>query len=147
MPGNKRPKKKFKNTVCKLKTNSPINIRYDKAGDLRLKLPPQISLEQFKNNEGTLAAWTTLYFRIHVGLKLADKFSNESIPIVFNEAIEILNINKNNYAVNKVWNFTGKDIDAIRSVLTTIDELQDNTTRRDQLEAYNSVYKNVPAAI
>lgn len=144
MPGNKRPKKKFKNTVCKLKTNSPINIRYDKAGDLRLKLPPQVSLEQFKNNEGTMAAWTTLYFRIHVGIKLADKF-NDSILVYLNEAIDLLDSIKKNYVEKNTWVFTGEDIDTVRAVLTVIDEMQDNTTRRDQLEAYNAVYKDVPA--
>lgn len=147
MPGNKRPKKKFKNTVCKLKTNSPINIRYDKAGDLRLKLPPQVSLEQFKNNEGTMAAWTTLYFRIHVGIKLADKFDTNSIMNHFNEAIDLLNNIKKNYVESNTWVFTGDDIDTLRAVLTVIDEMQDNTTRRDQLEAYNAVYKDVPAVV
>lgn len=141
MAGNKKPRKKFKNTSCKLKTNTPINIRYDLKGDQRLKLPPQISLEEFKRGEGHQGAWDTLFFRIQVGKQLSKHFTKESIVTDFDHGIWLLNKFKDYFTKTGNWVTVPENIDDLRDILLEIDSMQDNTTRRDQLEAYNYVYK------
>ena len=143
MPGNKKPRKKFANTVCKLKTNSPVNIRYNKTGDLRLKLPPQISLQQFLTGKSNLAAWDTIYFRVQVGIYLSSHFETDSLGVNLQATVDLLVRIKKHYEEKNIWLMDSLEHAAIKETLVVIDNMQDHTTRRQQLDAYNYVYKFV----
>ena len=133
MATNKKPRKIY----------TPILFRYNKAGEMRLKLPPQISLEQFNKGEGCLAAWDTIFFRIHVGIFLSRYFKEESLSVNFQSAIDSLLVIKKRVSENNTWVMNSLEHDNIREVLNVIDVIQDNTTRKQQLEAYVFVRENV----
>lgn len=131
MANNKKPAKKY--NPNKLKTNTPLTIRYTEQEALRLKLPPLVSLQEFKSGKAIPAGRKTLEFRLHVGKELCSKHFQQSLIPELDKAISIVQAAKDSLTI------TAEDCELIGPLLVSIDEMQDLTTRRDQLEVYRKV--------
>ena len=132
MAGNKKPAKKYNSN--KLKTNTPISIRYTEQEANKLKLPPLFSLMEFKTGKGVPAGRKTLEFRLHVGKELCLKHFQQSLVSDLDKAIAIVQgIKVDEATIHLV------DCEFIGLLLVAIDEMQDMTTRRDQLDVYRKV--------
>jgi hypothetical protein len=135
---NKKPKKKY--NPNKLKTNTPVNIRYTDKEALRLKLPPLASLMEFKTGKGTSPGRKTLEYRLHVGKELCISHFQEPLIAELDKAIATVQAVKDKYEVGCTTQALSiEDCEFIGPLLVSIDSMQDLTTRRDQLEVYRKV--------
>ena len=143
MAGNKRPTKKRNLNHRKVKTNTPVLFRYGKDDDNKLKFPPQISLEEFNSGLGDLSKWKTIYFRVQVGTQLINYFEKDSLDIRIEDGIDCLNDIYYHHQKTNKWEINSNQLSLMKSILCCIDNMQDGTTRNQQLIATNYVLANI----
>lgn len=122
----------------KLKSHTPINIAVPKHLQEQIKRIPRLSLEAFKESRGTGTDWYNLMFRTKIGLDLALAFYTEEGSDALKEVHDVcLELHREYKKINK-WTITGYQYETLLSGLEAIDQIQDETTRRDQLEVFKS---------
>ncbi len=122
----------------KLKSHTPITIAIPKHLMDSIKRIPRLSLESFKESRGSSTDWYNLTFRIKIALDLAKRYytdeASEALVDVFEDC---LNLYRNFKSTSK-WSITEEQYDSILMGLDAMDQIQDETTRRDQLEVFKS---------
>lgn len=124
----------------KLKTYTPITIAIPKAQQDAIKRVPRISLQAFKNNKQTPTDWYNLTFRIKIGYDLAKSVYTDDAVTSMQEILDTLIVIKDRYIVSKIMQMNQSEIDLVEMGLDAIDQMQDETTRRIQLEAFHESY-------
>ena len=140
MATSKKPRKKY--NPHKLATATPVTIRYNNKDALKLQLAPQISLGEFKSGKGHAANWHTIWWRIHFGKQLAHLFDGGEHETYLDQALAIMDDVKDRAQEEPYfWTIEPSDANVVGQVLTLVDEMQESTTRRDQLTASLAVAK------
>ena len=142
MATNKKPRKKYKPKFPQGKIVLPSLIRYSAADDFKLKIVPHQELERFREGTADESAWHTLTMRLDWGLFMAiDHFKDEGAKHAIHEALEaVLSIKERKSKMAK-WGSTGQEFHAIGLALNLIDEMQDNTTRREQHDSLKAMLR------
>lgn len=123
----------------------PSVFRHSGSADTDLKLIPHAMLDKILHGEGDEECWTTIVFRLNCGNAIANKsFAHQ--PEVQDEMEKALaaicDVGKRFKRTGK-FGCTGDEFKAIGAGLNLADDLQANTTRREQRGAYRWVYSQV----
>lgn len=142
MPANKKPRKKYKPKFPQGKIVLPSLIRYSAADDFKLKIVPHQELERFREGTADESAWHTLTMRLDWGLFMAiDHFEDDVAKTAIREGLEALLSIKDRNAKLAKWGASGSEFKAIGLALNLIDEMQDNTTRREQHDSLEAMLR------
>lgn len=123
----------------------PVMFRHSGNSDTNLKLIPHAHLAKILAGEGDAECWHTLVFRLNCGCAIANKsFAHQ--PEVQDEIERALaamvEVGKRYKRTGKLG-CTGDEFRIIGAALNLTDDIQENTTRREQRDAYNWVYGQV----
>jgi hypothetical protein len=144
MAGNKKAKRKSAGTN---RTPLPINLisfRYAPTDNEKLKSMPRQRMIELRQI-GTKTALRDVYFRIIVCKQLARRFVTQDLSDHIDAAINAVRAIE--ARANEVghWTPTTREADDIEVVLDLADQMQDQTTRREQAPAFFEASKIVLA--
>lgn len=140
MAQTKKPRKKYNPNKTAF-NESPL-IKIDKSQAEQLKLRVYISLDKFRDKTAHEGDFYALRFRIKCGLGLAMHF-NESLDHYFNSALALLDKVKERFVKNQQWMMGHPEIDQLKIALDIADQIQDKSTRKEQLPIFEAVYKEL----
>lgn len=123
----------------------PVIFRHSAGADTNLKLTPHEHLSKVLAGEGDEESWNTLVFRLNCGNAIANKsFAHqpEAQEEMERALAAICEVGKRYKRTGKLG-CTGDEFRAIGDGLNLADDLQENTTRREQRDAYRWVYGQV----
>lgn len=113
---------------------------YDAAHALRLKMMPHAAFERLKDGVADDDDLATIVVRLDWGYILAKKiFEEPVISGVLEKAFEGVKSLQNTINTSGLCIATEHELGAIGKGLTVVDDLQDNTTRREQWLALHDV--------
>lgn len=112
----------------------PAMFRYSQQEETALQLVPHSELDKFRHGLGDEVAWNTLAFRLNWGYVMADEFGDEPRAVMVEGLNAIRAIRERNERLQK-WGCTGDEFFAIGEALNLTDEMQQKTTRKEQLDA------------
>lgn len=138
----KKPQKKRK-----LKTYTPITIAVPKHLQEQIKRVPRQSFAAFQENKHTPTDWYNLAFRIRIGYNIAkDVYTQEAVDGM-KEVMDALLVMKDRYLETKVFTMTNVEAELIEMGLDATDQMQDETTRRTQLEPFHEADRFMKAIL
>lgn len=137
----KRPRKKY--NPNKIQCNTPVVFRYTKEEGDALKFRVYFHLHQFQIGEGKAGDFLAIQFRLFVGEKLTKYFDDEALLNNMKEALHILKDIKLERMVSGKWTITEEQEQSIRYSLSLVDDMMDNSTRREQLPIFVSSEKQL----
>lgn len=122
----------------KPKSNTPIIFKVAKEQQEAIKKPPRISLRRFIDGVADATDWYNIAFRISVGINIAQSdYVQETVDAMkecFNVCEDIFTNAKQETA--PVWSITNEQAEYLQEALDAVDTMQDETTRRVQLDAH-----------
>lgn len=137
MTSKKRPIRK------KLKSHTPIVFKVSKELQDSIKLPPRKSLDRFRASCADATDWFNIAFRVRVGVQLAiaeyDRETMKDLTDAFTFCDTLCTRAKKDNGPD--WTLTPSEINYIDGVLDWVDIMQDQTTRRAQLDAHHVAQK------
>ena len=120
----------------KLKSRTPINIAIPKAFAENLKAIPRNSLLALATNKGTAKDWYNIAFRLTIGLEIAKEIytseASEAIKPLYETAISLMD----RYIEEDLWYINKVEYEELLIGLEATDQMQDETTRRLQLDIF-----------
>lgn len=139
MAKNARPKKKYKpKPVLAL----PKTIRHNAQADLALQLIPHSELEKFKTGDADEGTWHTVCFRLNWGYVMAgDHFDSVEAVILMEASLAAVRLIKERHQKTGKWGTTGKEFNVIGQALNLTDDMQMETTRRQQDQSLETLLK------
>lgn len=120
----------------KLKTRSPVVFPIPREKTEEIKRGPRLSLDAMRDGRGNSTDWFNLTFRIKIGLILALKFYTEEASDALEEILQHCVAISDNYATTYKWTITTEQYDALLMGLDACDQIHDETTRRELLDAF-----------
>ena len=136
MAGNKKPRNK--QSVVK-KVASSLVVQYTKEEEQARKNAAYAALTNFKYRKANKNDWNTLSLRIQVSFNLANKFfKSEGLEPVLRGAEAVRAIYER-FNRTKAWGAGSSEINDLYDALEASDDIQDQTTRQEQREAYNEI--------
>jgi len=121
----------------KLKTYNPITIAVPKALQDQIKKVPRQSFQAFLDNKQTPTDWYNLTFRIRIGYNLAQAVYTQEAIVGMKEALDVCITIKERYLTTRLLSMTLRESDLMEMGLDATDQMQDETLRRTQLEAFH----------
>ncbi len=121
----------------KLKTYNPITIAVPKALQDQIKKVPRQSFQAFLDNKQTPTDWYNLTFRIRIGYNLAQAVYTQEAIVGMKEALDVCITIKERYLTTRLLSMTLRESDLMEMGLDATDQMQDETLRRIQLEAFH----------
>lgn len=120
----------------------PSVIRFSRGAEVQLQLVPHVELEKLRDGTATEESWHTLAFRINVGQVLAQQYFAHVGDVLNAMARGVVAVAEVGKRFRRVGRFgcTGDEFRAIGAALTLTDDMQEATTRRQQLHATQTVY-------
>jgi hypothetical protein len=124
----------------KPKSFTPIVFKLTKEQQEAIKRPPRTSLNRFRANQADATDWYNIAFRIRVGVHLAKEEYAQSTVNDMCEAFTFCDVLHNRCKKpNGVdWSVTKQEADYIEDALNAVDIMQNETTRRIQLDAHHA---------
>lgn len=127
----------------KPKSFTPIVFKISKEQQDAIKRPPRTSLNRFRINQADATDWFNIAFRIRVGVHIAKEEYGQDTVKDMSEAFTFCDVL---YARAKQdtgpdWSVTTDEIEYLESALDVVDIMQDETTRRVQLDAHHVAKK------
>lgn len=122
----------------KPKSVTPILFKIDKEKQEAIKKPPHVSLNRIKAGTGDATDWFNVAFRIRVGLHIArTDYTQETVDGVM-QAFTLCDLIYCNAKKEKGpdWTITADQAEVLEDALCAVDTMQDETTRRIQLDAH-----------
>lgn len=141
MAGNKKNKRKSAGVCKTVKSKTPILFRYTESQATFLKNRPYLRLDQLYTGKGTEEAWADVYFRLNIGVQLAIKhFNSGDADKVLLDALNAhVEIRNRYFRMNKKWGIKEEEMNQIKEAFGLIDQIQDGTSRREQLVVYKYI--------
>lgn len=150
MAGNSKTKRKSAGTKSKLKTKTPLTIRYIAEAERNMSLIPATALKKIAEETSVREDFISVLFRLLVGIELGKLFKEEEILLVIQNGIDSLNVLNTETNIRQVNGKTetwvimfNYHVQVITTALEHVDALMKNTTRREQLEVHLLVEKNI----
>lgn len=119
----------------KLKTRTPVVIPIPREQAEMMKRVPRLSLDAIRDGEGNSTDWYNVTFRINISLILAKKFYTDEASIALEEIAQLCLAIAENYAKTDKWSVTPEQYEMFIMGLDASDQIQDETTRRELLDA------------
>ncbi|MDO3616665.1 hypothetical protein Q3O97_12470 [Ralstonia pseudosolanacearum] len=118
----------------------PSVIRFSRGAEVQLV--PHVELEKLRDGTATEESWHTLAFRINVGQVLAQQHFAHVGDVLDAMARGVVAVAEVGKRLRRVGRFgcTGDEFRAIGAALPLTDDMQEATTRRQQLHATQTVY-------
>ncbi len=133
MPSNKKPSKKYRPRHPIGQTVLPCNIRYTPHNEMMLKIVPHQELEKLRDGTADAITWHTLTMRLDWGLFMSlEHFENQGTNEAIQAGLEALLSIKNRNEKMDRWGASGCELYAIGNALNLTDEMQTQTTRKEQ---------------
>lgn len=120
----------------------PILFRFSQRNETQLQLVPHVELEKMRDGSATEESWHTLAFRINVGQMLAQQRFSDHPDVLDAMARGVAAVGEVGKRFKRAGRFgcTGDEFRAIGAAITITDDMQEATTRRQQLHATQLVY-------
>ncbi|MCK9234694.1 MAG: hypothetical protein M0R77_00100 [Gammaproteobacteria bacterium] len=141
MAKSKKPRKKH--NPNKTTFNRPPLFRYSKEEGEMLKERIYFHLSRFEDRVANAGDYIAIRFRIEVGINLADHFENNEFKLLFHAALDTLTKVLTRRETSGKWAMGDNEIAELKYAISIVDEIQDKTTRVEQLPAFLKANENV----
>jgi hypothetical protein len=120
----------------------PKIFRHDKESEVALQLIPHQELEKFKTGEADEYTWNTVCFRLNWGYVMSgDHFDSVEARELMEQSLAAIKSVKDRHERTGKWGTTGEEFNIIGQALNLTDDMQLNTTRRQQDESLNTLLR------
>jgi len=120
----------------KLKSYTPITIGISKADSEMLKKGPRDALAKLKDGKGSPQVWYTLTFRTEATRIIGELMYTQETANQLKEVRDVCLTLMERYILDRTWIITDDEFALLEDGLDAADTVQDDNTRRVQLEAY-----------
>lgn len=148
MANNKKPRKAY--NPHKTQYKRPPCFRYTKEEGEELKTRVHMHLDCFAHQKATAGDYLALRFRIEVGLKLLTHFQYQDAVAswkVLKEGSDILDKVRERRDNLGRWAMGDPEVTHLRTCLFHVEEVQDKTTRVEQMPAFIEANKALDHAL
>ena len=125
----------------KMLSKKPILIRYSSSQGYNNKLAPYMDLKAFSEGTGNKVNWCNLFFRLTVSKLSLKLIEHEGVEEVLTKGFDILESLIPELMSNVQIFLTQEQKEVITHCLEISDQIQDNTTSKDQLGIYIHAHK------
>ena len=120
----------------------PKIFRHNKESDIALQLVPHQELEKFKTGEADPVTWNTVCFRLNWGYVMSgDHFDSVEALELMEQSLKAIRSVKDRHDRTGKWGTTGEEFNIIGQALNLTDDMQMNTTRRQQEDSLNTLLR------
>ncbi len=120
----------------------PKIFRHDKESEIALQLVPHQELEKFKTGEADEYTWNTVCFRLNWGYVMSgDHFDSVEARELMEQSLKAIRSVKDRHERTSKWGTTGEEFNIIGQALNLTDDMQINTTRRQQEDSLNTLLR------
>ena len=120
----------------------PKIFRHSKESDTALQLVPHQELEKFKSGDADEYTWNTVCFRLNWGYVMSgDHFDSVEARELMEQALAAIRSVKTRHERTSKWGTTGEEFNIIGHALNLTDDMQMNTTRRQQEDSLNTLLR------
>ncbi len=120
----------------------PKIFRHNKESDIALQLVPHQELEKFKTGEADEITWNTVCFRLNWGYVMSgDHFDSVEARELMEQSLKAIRSVKDRHDRTGKWGTTGEEFNIIGQALNLTDDMQMNTTRRQQEDSLNTLLR------
>ncbi len=120
----------------------PKIFRHNKESDIALQLVPHQELEKFKTGEADEITWNTVCFRLNWGYVMSgDHFDSVEARELMEQSLKAIRSVKDRHERTSKWGTTGEEFNIIGQALNLTDDMQINTTRRQQEDSLNTLLR------
>ncbi len=120
----------------------PKIFRHNKESDIALQLVPHQELEKFKTGEADEITWNTVCFRLNWGYVMSgDHFDSVEARELMEQSLKAIRSVKDRHDRTGKWGTTGEEFNIIGQALNLTDDMQMNTTRRQQEDTLNTLLR------
>lgn len=117
-------------------------FRHSKEADINLQLVPHQELEKFKTGEADEYTWNTVCFRLNWGYVMSgDHFDSVEARELMEQSLKAIRSVKTRHEKTGRWGTTGNEFFKIGEALNLVDEMQKNTTRREQEDSLKAMLR------
>jgi len=107
-----------------------------------LQLVPHQELEKFKTGEADPVTWNTVCFRLNWGYVMSgDHFDSVEARELMEQSLKAIRSVKDRHDRTGKWGTTGEEFNIIGQALNLTDDMQMNTTRRQQEDSLNTLLR------
>jgi hypothetical protein len=107
-----------------------------------LQLVPHQELEKFKTGEADEITWNTVCFRLNWGYVMSgDHFDSVEARELMEQSLKAIRSVKDRHERTSKWGTTGEEFNIIGQALNLTDDMQMNTTRRQQEDSLNTLLR------
>lgn len=141
MAKSKKPRKKYNpnKNLCQ----TPVTVRYSKEEGDRMKYRIYFHLGRLITDDCGAGDYLALEFRIRVGRELAKLFDGNDAIEMMDKGLSLLQTMKENRIITGKWKINDVLQNELRSVLSLVDDIQDQTTRKEQLPIFIAAEKQI----
>lgn len=120
----------------------PKIFRHSREADIDLQLVPHQELEKFKTGEADEYTWNTVCFRLNWGYVMSgDHFDSVEARELMERSLAAIKSVKARQEKTGRWGTTGDEFNIIGQALNLTDDMQMNTTRKQQDESLNTLMR------
>jgi hypothetical protein len=139
MPGSKKPRKAYRPKYDK--GALPITLRQDLSADTALQLVPHTELDKLRDGTADKYTVNTLAFRLGWGYVMAGEvFDAPEVRELTRRGLDAIRAVKDRHARLGQYGTTGEEFRDMGDALNATDEMQQQATRREQLEALAALH-------
>ena len=136
MAKNKKPAKKYRPRPAIL----PKVFRFGQREENLLMMVPHQELERLRDGTADESTWHTITMRLDWGCFLSiDHFKNIEVNDVIRDALDSMVVIKDRFKRLGKWGSSGEEFFKIGEALNLVDDMQKQTTRREQEDSLNSM--------
>jgi len=136
---NKKPRKKYRPKLVPL---LPKVFRQTHEADTMLKMIPHSELEKLRDGNADEGTWHTLVCRLDWGCFMSiDHFQNIEVNDAIQAALNSMRSIKARFERVGKWGMSGEEFLNIGAALNLVDDMQSQTTRREQEASFDAMMK------
>lgn len=118
----------------------PSIFRFSKSQEIELQLIPHQELDKIRSGDGNEESWNTIAVRVNVGAMMANLYFNQEAQDAMQLAVNSISALAERMKTTGRLVMTGDEFRYISTALNLTDDMQVNTTKREQAEAMRKVY-------
>jgi hypothetical protein len=120
----------------------PKIFRHNKQAEVDLQFIPHMELQKFKTGDADEYTWNTVCFRLNWGYVMSgDHFDSVEARELMEQSLAAIKSVKARHDRTSKWGTTGEEFNVIGQALNLTDEMQLNTTRRQQEDSLNTLLR------
>ena len=120
----------------------PKMFRHSREADIDLQLVPHQELEKFKTGEADEYTWNTVCFRLNWGYVMSgDHFDSVEARELMERSLAAIRSVKTRHEKTGRWGTTGEEFNIIGQALVLTDDMQMNTTRKQQDQSLQTLLR------